>query len=329
MTGNENFRDIIIKSPRIFIIGVAGDSGSGKTTFTNSVRKIFGDDIVSTITLDDYHTFDREERKKRNITPLAPEANNLSLLEEHVANLKDGITIKKPVYNHKTGMFDPPVPYAPSEIIILEGLHTFFTSRLRELIDFTIFVNPDKNVKYNWKINRDVMDRGYKKEDVLAELKSRDADYKNFVEPQAKHANAVIEISDSAYGKRVQNARNVYKVTLYQEKIDETIQNISLNFNLFAINSLSDRNFCMGFKHTNKYGRKSGALFLDGEFQYDVVRYLEKGIEDQIKMRPLSLFAEKRYVNATDLIALLLAWRIINKRISSSPDEFNARYCRI
>ena len=58
-----NFKEIIAHSPVIFTIGVAGDSGSGKTTFTNAIRQIFGPDLVSTITLDDYHRYDREERK--------------------------------------------------------------------------------------------------------------------------------------------------------------------------------------------------------------------------------------------------------------------------
>ncbi|MDD3407097.1 MAG: phosphoribulokinase [Methanomicrobium sp.] len=328
MKNNNNFLDAILKSPCIFIIGVAGDSGSGKTTFTGGVRKIFGDNLVSTITLDDYHTMGREERKRKNITPLSPKANNFELLEEHAALLKAGRAIQKPVYNHKTGETDPPVLFTPTKIIILEGLHTFCTPRLRQLIDFTVFVNPDKNVKYDWKIKRDVYERGYKREDVLAELAAREEDYKKYVEPQSRYADAVIEISDSFYGRRVQNSRNVYKVTLYQEKLDRTVKNINLNFNLFALNSLSSRNFCMGFEHSKKYGKKTGAISLDGEFQYDVIRHLEKSIEDQIKVPPISFFPGKNFVNATDMIMLLLSWRIINKRISAGYNGDDEKFCR-
>ena len=71
-----NFKSVISSSPFIFTIGVAGDSGSGKTTFTRGLREIFGESLVSTITLDDYHTLGREERHLRGITPLAPEAND-------------------------------------------------------------------------------------------------------------------------------------------------------------------------------------------------------------------------------------------------------------
>ncbi|MDT8358392.1 MAG: uridine kinase, partial [Methanomicrobiaceae archaeon] len=138
-----NLKEIIASSPYIFTIGVAGDSGSGKTTFTDAVRAIFGEELVSTITLDDYHTLDREERKVHGITPLAPEANNLEPLTRHLTKLKAGEEIEKPTYDHDNGTFGPPEPFAPTKIVILEGLHTLFTPALRSLLDFTLFVDPD------------------------------------------------------------------------------------------------------------------------------------------------------------------------------------------
>ncbi|WOF16605.1 phosphoribulokinase [Methanoplanus sp. FWC-SCC4] len=321
MKKTKNFRDVIAKSPCVFVIGVAGDSGSGKTTFTSAVREIFGENLVSTITLDDYHTLDREERKERNVTPLSPEANNFELLREHVSMLKRGLPIQKPVYNHKNGRFDPPVPFSPKKIIILEGLHPFATEELRSLMDFTVFVNPDKDVKYDWKIRRDVGERGYKKEDVMAELKARSVDYELYVKPQIEYSDAVIRISNSRYGKRVQNMRNVYNVTLYQNRLDKTIKNINLNFNLFSINSLADRNFLFEFHRTNTDKRRLGALSLDGEFSFDVIRSLEKNIEKQTGVTPVSLYSGKEYVTATEMVQLLLSWRIINKRIAIEEES--------
>ncbi len=130
-----NFKDVIARSPFIYIIGVAGDSGSGKTTFTESIRQVFGPLFVSSITLDDYHLFDRIERRERGITPLNPEANNLSGLEEDIKRLKSGLTINKPVYDHSTGSFRDAIPFNPTKIIILEGLHTLFTPKLRSQTD--------------------------------------------------------------------------------------------------------------------------------------------------------------------------------------------------
>lgn len=316
-----NFREMIRASECVFVIGVAGDSGSGKTTFTRAIKSIFGEEMVSTISLDDYHTLDREDRARTGITPLSPKANDLSLLEEHVGLLKRGLSVQKPVYNHETGKIEGPVEFRPSRIIVLEGLHTFSTERLRELIDFSIFVNPEREVKYAWKIERDVESRGYREEDVLEELEARRADYESFVMPQRKYADAVIGISKSRYGHQIRNGRGIYRVILYQKKQDRTVRNINLNFDLFAINSLSGRSFCFGFDVVEKYGREMGALSLDGEFRREVVRLLEENIEIQTGVGPVSVYSDREYVTATEMVELLLSWRIINKRISMEYGE--------
>ncbi|ADN35420.1 phosphoribulokinase/uridine kinase [Methanolacinia petrolearia DSM 11571] len=313
-TNLKNFRHAVDSSESTFIIGVAGDSGSGKTTFTRAIRSIFGNNMVTTISLDDYHVLDRDERKRTGITPLSPEANNFSLLEEHVALLKEGKSIDKPVYNHDSGKIEGPVRLSPSRIIIIEGLHPLFTEKLRELIDFSIYVSPDTDVKYYWKIKRDVNLRGYREEEVLAELESRRADYENYVHPQIRFADAVIGISKSRYAD-IMNERGVYRVVLYQKKQDRTIRNINLNFDLFAINSLAERGFSFDFSIIEKYEKKMGALSLDGEFRHEVVSLLEKGIEMQTGIGPVSVYSDRSYVTATEMVELILSWRIINRRM--------------
>jgi phosphoribulokinase len=90
-----NLKDTIAASPYIFTLGVAGDSGSGKTTLTDGIRNIFGNDLVSTITLDDYHSFDREGRRKQGLTPLNPRANRIDQLEQDLILLKRGGACRK------------------------------------------------------------------------------------------------------------------------------------------------------------------------------------------------------------------------------------------
>lgn len=321
----KNFREALMSSDCVFIIGVAGDSGSGKTTFTRAIRSIFGPDIVSTISLDDYHILDRKERLKTGITPLSPKANDFSLLEEHIRMLKKGESIQKPVYNHDTGTIEGPVAFSPSAVVILEGLHTFATENLREMIDFSIYVNPERDVKYAWKIKRDVQARGYLEEDVLKELESRRMDYERYVMPQRKYADAVIGISGSRYDPDLINDSGVYRVTLYQKKMDRTIQNINLNFDLFAINSMSEKSFGFEFDIVEKYDRSMGALGLDGEFRREVVRSLEKSIETQTGIGPVVVYSDREYVTATEMVELLLSWRIINKRIWTGCREESLR----
>lgn len=310
-----NFKDTIAASPYIFTIGVAGDSGSGKTTFTQGVRNIFGTDLVSTITLDDYHSLDREGRKAAGVTALNPAANRLDQLERDLIQMKRGVPVEKPVYNHATGTFDPPVIFRPQKILILEGLHTFSTPTLRKYLDFTLFVNPEQNVKYDWKIRRDVENRGYAREEVLAEIRERGPDYLRYVLPQIHYADAVIGIGYSEYGRDLGEKRNVYRISLAQKKLRQVLEDIDLSLDLYSILSLSERNFSLKFLTSEHDGQKMGELVMDGELSGHVVEKLERSIERQTKVHPISIFRNRDYVTAGDLAQLILCWRIIHRRI--------------
>ena len=311
-----NFKDVIARSPRIFAIGVAGDSGSGKTTFTGAIREIFGEDLVSSFSLDDYHRYSREERRTLGITPLAPEANHLDRIERDLADLKAGKTIGKPVYNHHSGSFDSPVPFAPRKILILEGLHTFSTTRLRELLDFTLFVDPGEDVKRAWKMKRDTMDRGYLQKEVEGELRARAEDYRRYVAPQRQFADAVISARFSKYGRARGAERDVYQVTLLQTRPEERIRDIELSIDLSGLLSLSDRDFLMEFRTEEMDGREMGALTFDGELPYALIRRLEAAVERQTTVHPIRIYENRSTVTAGEIAQLVLAWRIINRRIA-------------
>ena len=299
-----NFKEIIRASPCIFAIGVAGDSGSGKTTFTQSIREIFGEDLVTTITLDDYHLYDRAQRREMGVTPLDPVANRIDLIEEHLAELKAGRTIMKPVYDHAVGTFGAPVPFAPGKIVILEGLHTLFTPRLRELLDFTLFVEPDREVKEGWKIRRDMAKRGYDRDQVLKEILERQPDYLRYIAPQRGFADVVIRIGHSKYGSVLAQTRNVYQVSLLQDPIDQTIGDVDLGIDLFAILSLSERNFMLEFINHEDPRRRRGEVVFDGELGGHVVRRLEQSIEEQTHVRPIAITGGREYVTAVDVAQL-------------------------
>lgn len=310
-----NFKEIIRASPCVFAIGVAGDSGSGKTTFTQSIREIFGEDLVTTITLDDYHLYDRAQRREMGVTPLDPVANRIDLIEEHLAELKAGRPIMKPVYDHSVGSVAGPMPFTPGKIVILEGLHTLFTPRLRELLDFTLFVEPDREVKEDWKIRRDMEKRGYDRDQVLKEILERQPDYLRYIAPQREFADVVVRISHSKYGAALAKTRNVYQVSLVQDPIDQTIGDVDLGIDLFAILSLSERNFMLEFINHENPRRRRGEVLFDGELGGHVVGRLEQSIEEQTHVRPIAIARGREYVTAVDVAQLIIAWRIINRRI--------------
>ncbi|MFM8007046.1 MAG: phosphoribulokinase, partial [Dolichospermum sp.] len=94
------------KPERVVLIGVAGDSGCGKSTFLRRLIDLFGEEFMTVICLDDYHCLDRKQRKETGITALDPRANNFDLMYEQIKALKEGQTINKPIYNHETGNID-------------------------------------------------------------------------------------------------------------------------------------------------------------------------------------------------------------------------------
>jgi phosphoribulokinase len=310
-----NFKDTIAASPYIFALGVAGDSGSGKTTFTEGIRSIFGTDLVSTITLDDYHSLDRDGRRKWGLTALNPKANRIDQLEQDLVLLKRGVPVEKPVYNHTTGVFDPPIIFHPKKILILEGLHTLFTPTLRKYLDFTLFVDPTKEVKSDWKIRRDVKMRGYTRDAVIREMAEREPEYERYIAPQKEFADAVIGIDYSEYGRNLGEERNVYCITLSQNRMKHSIENIDLSLDLYSILSLSERNFSLKFLTSEHNGHKMGEMIMDGELSEHVVKKLERSIEQQTQVHPISIFQDRNYITAGDLAQLILCWRIIHRRI--------------
>lgn len=182
------------KPDRVVLIGVAGDSGCGKSTFLNRLADLFGTELMTVICLDDYHSLDRKGRKEAGVTALDPRANNFDLMYEQVKALKNGETIMKPIYNHETGLIDPPEKIEPNRIIVIEGLHPLYDERVRELLDFSVYLDIDDEVKIAWKIQRDMAERGHSYEDVLASIEARRPDFKAYIEPQRGHADIVIRV---------------------------------------------------------------------------------------------------------------------------------------
>ncbi|MEM1369004.1 MAG: phosphoribulokinase [Cyanobacteria bacterium P01_H01_bin.15] len=179
---------------RVVLIAVAGDSGCGKSTFLRRLTDLFGEEFMTVICLDDYHSLDRKGRKAAGVTALDPKANNFELMYEQIKALKEGNAIDKPIYNHETGELDPPERIEPNKVIVIEGLHPLYDERVRELVDFGVYLDIDQEVKINWKIKRDMAERGHTYEDVLASINARKPDFTAFIEPQREFADVVIQI---------------------------------------------------------------------------------------------------------------------------------------
>lgn len=179
----------------IMVIGIAGGTGSGKTTITNQIKERLGQD-VTVITHDNYynaqHEMTLEERALVNYDH--PDAYETSLLIEHLAALRRGETVEVPVYDFSiSDRTDQTTTVAPSRVIIVEGILIFVDKELRDLMDVKVFVDADADVRILRRILRDVEERGRSLESVVNQyLTTVKPMHELFVEPSKKYADVII-----------------------------------------------------------------------------------------------------------------------------------------
>lgn len=179
---------------RPVIIGIVGDSGSGKTTFADGLADILGREQTLAICIDDYHRYDRAQRAVNGLTPHDPACNYLDILEQHIDLLREGEPILKPVYNHNGGVLEPAEYVEPRPFIVLEGLHGYATARLRGHYDLKFYMEPQESLRLRWKFQRDTGPGGfgYSVEQAMALLPKLNRDSAQYIAPQRNYADMVI-----------------------------------------------------------------------------------------------------------------------------------------
>lgn len=308
------FQEFISASDYVYIIGVAGDSGSGKTTFTAAIRNLLGEDLVSTLTLDDYHIYSRREREALQITPLSPRANDLDRLVRDIGQLKRGEGVEKMRYNHSSGTIEGPYFFPPSKIVILEGLHTLVHPTLRSLLDFSFFVDPVPDVKREWKLKRDMGSRGYTEQEVRKEMAVREPDYLAYVAPQRAYAQGIIGISFSRYGRRLGWEENIYRVSLAMSPLAGVSEEVWMQFNLGSFLAGHTRPYSVEYHPVMDEGRFMGRIDLDGGFPCDSAHALVSMLQDQTGVNPWDFLPGCPLLTPTDIMQLVVCWRIISHR---------------
>jgi uridine kinase len=211
-----------------FVLGIVGDSGSGKNTIADAVAALLGSARVTDLRLDDYHRFTREERMERGLTALNPMVHNVPLMQEHLQLLRRGRPIRNRSYNHADGSFGPIRMIGPREVVLVRGLMGYPTEGLRTLYDLAVFLSPEPELLFRWKLRRDVLSRGYTEAEVLKHIAQHLLDAKEFVLPQAERADLVIrselpdwEAPDTEIRTSVLLRRRVARLARERALVDE------------------------------------------------------------------------------------------------------------
>jgi uridine kinase len=179
----------------ITVIGVAGGTGSGKSTLVKRLQEAFKDD-VATICHDYYYKahpeLTYEERTKLNYDH--PQSFDTDMMVEHIKTLKNNVPIERPVYSFvEHNRTDEKVLVKPSKVIIVDGILIFENKELRDLMDMKVYVDTDADIRLARRILRDVRERGRSMESVITQYTSTVKPmHEEFVEPSKKYADVII-----------------------------------------------------------------------------------------------------------------------------------------
>ena len=177
------------------MLAIVGDSAAGKTTITSGLVRALGEDQCTAVCVDDYHRYDRAERRRLPFTALHPDCNYVDIMEQQLQLLATGHPILKPVYDHHTGQLTRPEYVEPRRFVIVEGLLPLHTKLAAACFDVTVYLNPPEKIRREWKVKRDTGQRGYTPEQVLAVLRRREPESEAFIRPQRRRADIVVRVA--------------------------------------------------------------------------------------------------------------------------------------
>jgi phosphoribulokinase len=301
------------------MLGVVGDSASGKTTLTNGIAKIVGENRVTTICTDDYHKYDREERKSLPFTPLHPDCNYMEIIEQHLQLFADGEPILKPIYNHEHGTLDRPVLVTPQEYVVVEGLFGFYTKKMRDCFDVKVYLDPPEDVRRAWKIKRDVGKRNYTAEQVDTDLAKREPESEAFIRPQRNKADIVVRFHPPGADVDVDAGHYNVKLVLRPSLPHPYLAEI-------ASATRTSKYEPIRFALARDRGQPVDLLEIDGSVPMEVAAEAEAIIWEKMhqdrELNPdaIGLFAEgdtERVSGPLGLTQLLIVWQLQSARAST------------
>ena len=182
------------------IIGITGGSGSGKTYLSNKIINKFGDEKINIIKMDSYYKdlahLSMQEREVNNFDH--PDAFDFELLVDHLNILFNEDSVKIPIYDYKTHTRKKntkEIKYKP--IIIIEGIFSMYYKKLRELMDYKVFIATSNKTRKERRINRDKISRDRTLDSILNQYeKMVEPMYEKYIKPMKNISNLIIKEND-------------------------------------------------------------------------------------------------------------------------------------
>lgn len=298
-------------SARPIILAIVGDSAAGKTTLSRGIAQILGQDDVSVLCTDDYHRYNRQQRKELGITPLNPACNYLDVMAQHLQLLRAGKPILKPHYDHQRGDFGPPQYIVPQPFLIVEGLLGMCWQEMRNAYSVRVYLNPPETLRRRWKIRRDVTQRGYKEAEVLREMDIRESDSATYIRPQRHSADVVVSFFPDPEAQDDDAHLNV-RLTLYGTLPHPDLSEVIAE----------DRSGCVRATLGREAGRAVEYLEIDGSIPDDAAAALEGCILEHLdecgaaSLADLGQFSDPqvRHSHPLALTQLLLAYHLLRAK---------------
>ena len=182
---------------KIFLIGIAGGSGSGKTTFARKVMKHVNSPSSCLLHMDSYYL---PKQPKTNYTSSGqpnfdhPDAFDWDLLRHHLSELKNGLSIKCPIYDFssssRTEEFET---VGPCKVVLFEGIFSLYDQEIRDMLDIKTFLHVDSDIRFTRRLHRDVKERGRSLESVISQYYDTVRPmYQKYLDPQRQYADFTV-----------------------------------------------------------------------------------------------------------------------------------------
>lgn len=211
----------------VFLIGIAGGSGSGKTTFARKVLRHSSSENISILHMDAYYLATQPAEhytKAGNPNFDHPEAFDWELLRSHLLDLKRGLSIQCPVYDFSSSSrTEQTINLGPCRVVIFEGIFSLYDKNIRDLLDIKCFLHVDSDIRFTRRLHRDVKERSRSLESVISQYYDTVRPmYQKHLDPQKQYADFTVgeetDVASTILGARIneflQLSKKVEKVHL-------------------------------------------------------------------------------------------------------------------